>query len=264
MPRRYVARTIVLVAVLAFAVLLARAPRTLNGGTRWIGRIQRPLTAATMGVAAWFGAVGRTVRDPGRVAALEREITELHAQQAVSTRTIADLQGQLEERAAEPSSQPETLTRASVVAGTFSGSRRLITVEYAPRHAVNSGSPVLAHGALVGVVEESGSSRAVVRLLNDPQMRIGVEAATRRGAIGVLEADTGFGIVVTHIPIDRIVATGDAIVTGITNDGIPSGIPIGTIVAIRTDSDGFFQTGIIDVLVDPRQQAVVTILEPSA
>ncbi|MDP3771477.1 MAG: rod shape-determining protein MreC [bacterium] len=258
--RRSVTRITIALILVGAAIVLTRGHRQLGRGSTWVGALQRPITAATMTVAAWFRAVGRVVRDPGAVRALDAEVATLRAQNAELLHAMAAFQDEQREGAIVYPARLGTPIVARIVAAVLEPTIQELTVEHRAGDIVRVGDPVLATGALIGTVQVSGPSRAVVRLLTDHRTRIGVQLATTPGAIGILEASPGGGVVITHIPSDRALSIGDRIVTSITNAGIVSGIPVGSIAAIRTDPDGFFRTAAIDLTADPARVLAVAIL----
>lgn len=258
--RRFVLRATIVVLLLIAAIALTRGYRPLGRGSAWMGVLQRPITAATMTVAAWFDALQRVVRDPGTVRVLDADVASLRAQVATLTHTVAEFQ---DLRREGTHAYPTTLgvpIVARVVAALLEPAVQEMTVAYISNDGVHDGDPVLAAGALIGTIRATGPARAVVQLLTDHRTRIGVQLAATPGTIGVLEASPGGGVVVTRIPSDRTVSDGDSIVTSMTNATIPSGLPIGRIAAIRTDPDGFFRTAAIDLIADPTRTLACTIL----
>lgn len=246
-------------ALIVLALLFTRAPRALGARIAWVGSLQHTVSTTSIGVTAWLDGVCRVLRSPGRMAALETEVAELRASHAVLERELLEVRDQRQERGTEYSSRFGASIVARVVAATFTPAAQMLTVAFDPGNEPVVGQPAAAHGALIGIIAASGTARATIQLLGDPRTRIGVELATTSGVLGVLEADPGGGVVVTHIPSDQIIAVGAAVVTGATNDRIPRGMPIGTITEVRRDADGFFQTAVIAPIVNPQQLTTVTI-----
>jgi rod shape-determining protein MreC len=270
--RSTITRLVVALALFALALLLARlnvsqqtfggltrAPRALGVRLPWADAIQHALSAAAVGTATWFDAAWQSLRNPGRTVALEAELAALRASRAALERELLEARGERAERGAAYVDRYGTRVVARVVAATFSPTAQALTVALDATDGVATGQPAAAHGALIGTVSASGAARATIQLLRDPRTRIGVELATEPESLGVLEADAGGGVVVTHIPIDRSVAVGAAVVSGATTPYVPRGMPIGTITEVRRDPDGFFQTAVVQPIVDPKRLTAVTI-----
>lgn len=249
--------TILALVVLAAAIARLTTPSAVGfGGSR---AVQRSFAAATITARAWLGALTSVFRDPGRVAGLEQELAGLRAERAALQRALLRQEGDAAERAQVYPKYFGAPIVAEVVAAAFEPTSQTIVVAHSPATAIHARDPVVGHGALIGIVAVPGSSRTIVRLLTDSQSRIGVELAGEPDTLGVLEADSGGGLAVTHIPNNRTIAIGDAVVSGAITSGLPRGIPIGTVAAVRTDPDGFFQAAAVDPFADPRRELAVTI-----
>lgn len=260
MTRRFIVRIITAVILVVVAYVLVRGHRPLDRGTAWMGTFQRPMVAATMTVAGWSDALRRVIRDPSTVRELDAEVATLRARTAELAATITALHDVQREGADAALVRSGIPIVGWVVAGVLEPLVREVTIEYQAGDVVRVGDPVLARGALIGTVSVAGSSRAIVQLLTDHHTRLGVQLATTPGTVGVLEANPGGGVVVTRIPSDRVPSLGDFVVSGITNPGVPPGIPIGRIAAIRIDPDGFFRTAALDLIADPTRTLALTIL----
>lgn len=260
MRRNTIIRLTLALALVVLALLFTRAPRALGARIAWVGSLQHAVSTASIGATVWLDGVWRSLHAPGRIAALEAEVAELRAAHAALERELLETQDQRQEQGTAYSNRFGAPVGARVVAATFAPAAQALTVVFDPGNEPTVGQPAAAHGALIGIIAASGTARATIQLLGDPRTRIGVELATASGVLGVLEADPGGGVVVTHIPSDQTIAVGAAVVTSTTNERVPRGIPIGTISEVRRDADGFFQTAVVNPIVNPRQLTIVTIL----
>lgn len=260
MQRRTRARIIIVIALSALAVIIARLTQPSAVGLIGIRTLQQPIAAAAIAVGSWTNAAARTLRDPGRVVALERELTELRSAHATLARAYLELKDDDAERARTYPQRFGVPIVGRVAAARFDPMSQILVVAHHRTNRLRLGDPAISRGALIGVVAAPSQTQTTVQLLTDPQSRVGVEEAATAGTLGVLEADSGGGLIVTRIPTDRTVAIGSAVVTGAITTGIPRGIPVGTVAAVRTDPDGFFQTAALDPLVDPRRALTVTML----
>lgn len=260
MTQRTRSRVVVILVLFALAVTIAQLSHPIARRVGGVGAMQQPIAAASIRVGAWVDAFSHLLRDPNRVAALEADLADLRSQYAKLERQLLGHTEEQRERSRTYVSDLGTPIIARVVAATLEPTSRTLVVAHPKDQPIRMGDPVIARGALIGIVAVPGSSRTVIQLLSDPRVHIGVELATTAGTIGVLEVDAGGGLAVTHIPSERVVMVGDAMVTGAITNGVPRGIPIGTVSAIRPDPDGFFQTAAIDPMVDPYREIVVTVL----
>lgn len=259
MRRNVIIRLTIAFVLLIIALLLTRAPRALGTRVAWIGMIQRPVSAAVIGVTTWFNAIGQVLRNPERLIVLETEVAALRASRASMERGLLEARNLLTERGVVYPRRLGTPRQAHVVAATFTPNAQTITVEVEIGDPIGIGQPVAAQGTLIGTIVASGMTRAIIQLLGDPRTRLAVELAGTAGTLGILEADPGGGLIVTKIPADQSIAPGASVVSGLLHARVPPGMPIGVITEVRRDPDGFFQTAAVDPIVDPRRQTDVTI-----
>lgn len=259
MRRNTIIRLTLALALIVLALLLTRAPRALGVRIAWVGSLQHIMSTVSIGATIWIDGVWRSLSAPGRIAVLETEIAELQSSHAALERKLLEARDEREEQGVTYANRYGNPITARVVAATFTPATQMLTVAFDPGNEPTAGQPAAAHGALIGIIAASGTARATIQLLGDPRTRIGVELATASGVLGVLEADPGGGVVVTHIPSDQTIAVGAVVVTGATNEHIPRGMPIGTITEVRRDADGFFQTAVVNPIVNPRRLTTVTI-----
>lgn len=261
MRRNTILRLTIALALIVLALLFTRAPRALGARIAWVGSLQHAVSTASIGTTAWLDGVWRSFRAPGRTVALEAEVAELRAAHAALERELLETRDQQQEQGTVYPNRFGAPIGARVVAAMFVPAAQALTVAFDSGSEPAVGQPAAAHGALIGIIAASGTARATIQLLGDPRTRIGVELATTSGVLGVLEADPGGGVVVTHIPSDQTITVGAAVVTGATNEHIPRGVPIGTITEVRRDADGFFQTAVVSPIVNPHRLTTVTIFE---
>jgi hypothetical protein len=264
MQRRTRARIIIVIALGTLAVIIARLTQPSAVGLIGVRALQQTLAAAAIAVVSWMDAASRTLHDPGRLVALEDELAGLGSAHAALQRAYLELVDDDAERARTYPERFGVPIVGRVAAARFEPTSQVLVIAHPRTDRLRSGDPALSRGALIGVVAAHGQTQTTVQLLTDPQSRVGVEEAATAGTLGVLETDSGGGLIITRIPTDRTVTVGNAVVTGAITAGIPRGLPVGTIAAVRTDPDGFFQTAALDPISDPRRALTVTVLTQSA
>lgn len=258
----FLRRLIAIAALLVIAAVSARAFHTPRGFRGGLTDLQSAFVRTGIAIGGWAYAVGSAVRTPGSLRTLASENNRLRVENATLIRALAEADARSKPSALPPAITAPTIT-ARIVAAEFRGPTQTVVLAAGSSDGVVEGDPVLATGALVGVVAEVGEHRAVVRLLGDYRVRIAAELARRSGAVGTTEPDPGGGIVLTMIPRDADLSVGDAVVTAAVNPGVPPAIPIGTLTDLRTDSDGFFRRATIHPAGDPRAQWFLTVLRVS-
>jgi rod shape-determining protein MreC len=99
------------------------------------------------------------------------------------------------------------------------------------------GSAVITAQGVVGQVVSVGDSTSVVRLVSDPQQKLGV-VIQRINMPGVLKGNYKSPITVEYVPVGTPVDIGDKIVCAGDGGVFPQGHPIGTVGMVRRDTNG--------------------------
>lgn len=112
-----------------------------------------------------------------------------------------------------------------------------VTIDKGSRDNVQRGSAVITSQGVVGQVISVKESTSVVRLVTDPEQKIGV-VMQRINLPGVLKGNYKKPAVIEFIPVGSPVDIGDK-VTCLGNGGIfPPGHPVGTVSMVRRDTNG--------------------------
>ncbi|MFH1098488.1 MAG: rod shape-determining protein MreC [Candidatus Uhrbacteria bacterium] len=248
---RTIRRFFIVVALVVLAVVVGRLSREPISGAGVGAALQRPLVTSATALRAWATAIFGAARTPELLRSLAEENATLRTR-------VAELDLEVR-REDEPLGVP-----ASVLAGLFRVGAQEVLIDRGVEDGVVSGAAAVYRGSLVGIVRTASPHRAIVRLITDPRTRIAVSLAGTGGAIGALGVDSGGGLIVSNVPYDRTdVVVGVTIVTDVTNDGLPIGLPIGALSDVRPNADGFTRRATVIPLVDPRTIAAVTVVSTS-
>ncbi len=135
-----------------------------------------------------------------------------------------------------------------------------ITIDKGGLDHVRVGSAVITSQGVVGQVTSVSDTASSVRLLTDPDQKMGV-LISRIGQPGVLSGRHKAPAVIDFIPVGTNVDVGDKVVS-LGNGGIfPSGHPVGTVIAVRRDTNGTtlsIEVRLAENFYDLRQVLVVT------
>jgi len=99
------------------------------------------------------------------------------------------------------------------------------------------GSAVITAQGVVGQVTKVGDETSVVRLVTDPQQKLGV-VFQRINMPGVLKGNFKSPMTVEFVPVGTPVDIGDKIVCAGNGGVFPQGHPIGTVGMVRRDTNG--------------------------
>lgn len=112
-----------------------------------------------------------------------------------------------------------------------------VTIDKGARDNVQKGSAVITSQGVVGQVVSVKDTTSVVRLVTDPEQKIGV-VMNRINLPGVLRGNYKKPAVIEFIPVGSPVDIGDK-VSCLGNGGIfPPGHPVGTVSMVRRDVNG--------------------------
>jgi rod shape-determining protein MreC len=190
--------------------------------------VGRGAASVTEPVRDWWGGLS----DYGR---LEKENEELRARIDELEGTRARDEGAAEElrRLQEQLDLPYAPDIGSVLAQVSAGpysnfDNNIVQIDKGTTSGIAEGMPVVTAAGLVGTVSSVTRSTAVIRLLTDPELRVGLLlAGTGNYAIG-----RGTGVNSAFI-VDQGVFT-----SGLENSRYPKGIPIGRVTSVsRSQSD---------------------------
>lgn len=112
-----------------------------------------------------------------------------------------------------------------------------VIIDKGSRNNVQMGSAVITSQGVVGQIVKVEESTSVVRLVTDPELKMGV-VIQRINLPGVLRGNFKNPAVIEYIPVGSAVDIGDK-VTCLGNGGIfPPGHPVGTVSMVRRDTNG--------------------------
>jgi rod shape-determining protein MreC len=164
-----------------------------------------------------------------RVADQQLELTKLH-QETGDTNKLRSLLG-LKQKL-----NRKTLG-ADVVAREPDNWFSQVTIDKGFRDGVRTGSAVVTNEGLVGQIVSAGDHASVVRLMTDPDQKVGVLIA-RTNVPGVLSGRKKNPPSIDFVPVGTAVDVGDK-VTCLGNGGVfPVGHPVGVVSLVRRDTNG--------------------------
>jgi rod shape-determining protein MreC len=102
---------------------------------------------------------------------------------------------------------------------------------------VTKGSAVITVSGVVGQVVSCSEHASVVRLLTDPDQKLGV-VISRLGVTGILVGDHEKNAHIDFVPVGTNVDLGDKVVCLGKAGTFPDNHPVGTVAAVRRDSNG--------------------------
>lgn len=150
---------------------------------------------------------------------------------------------------------------ADVVGSDVSIGGSTLVINRGSLDGVRKGNPVIiGEGILVGKIARVEPKTAVIQLLTDNQSKVAATVMNAEKSIGVVEGGYEISVQMNMIPQHENVAVGDIIVTSGLESGIPRGLVVGTVVAVKKENYQPFQQAILTPAASPRTLTVVTII----
>lgn len=119
--------------------------------------------------------------------------------------------------------------------------------------------PVTLGSGLVGRVESVSARRAVIRLITDPGVNVGVRVPSNVNFI-VQGKGANSDLTAQLVSPDKTMTLGDVVVTSGQGERFPAGVPVGTIAIARVQPGVAFQEVAVHPSVDFRRIEFVQVL----
>lgn len=137
--------------------------------------------------------------------------------------------------------------------------RSMLRINVGTSDGIETGMPVVADGALIGVVDSVAKRTADVLLLGDTDFRA-LAMISGPKTPGVIKGQIGDGLTMEQLPRSESVEDGDIVVTSGLDGVYPRGLLIGSISSISEAPGSVFMVAQVDPTIDPRQRLVVTVI----
>ena len=251
-----------LLAGVAVVVVVLCIISAVSSGTPFLrnaaGVIASPFRAAGSAVAGWFGGIGDHF---DKVADLQQENDDLRAQVADLERQLRQAQKDGEENQRlrdllELQSQRRDLKTVSarVTERSVSNWASTLTLTRGTSAGVVIGDCAIdEYGNLVGVVTDAGLNWCAVTTILDTTSSIGAtvfrteQVAVAQGQLGLMSEGQ---LALTYVDEPDKLIAGDLVVTSGLGGYYPSGLPIGTVTELRTDTGGLTQYAVLSPKAD--------------
>ena len=262
MKRFFTKTGIWLLAAAATIAVVLCVVSALSSGTgllhNALGVIASPFRAAGSAVAGWFGGIGDHF---DKVADLQQENDDLRAQVADLERQLRQAQKESEENQRlrdllELQSQRRDLKTVSarVTERSVSNWASTLTLTRGTSAGVAIGDCAIdEYGNLVGVVTDAGLNWCAVTTILDTTSSIGAtvfrteQVAVAQGQLGLMSEGQ---LALTYVDEPDKLIAGDLVVTSGLGGYYPSGLPIGTVTELRTDTGGLTQYAVLSPKAD--------------
>ena len=247
------------VVVVAVGLCIASAVSNQTGFLQnAAGVVTYPFRAAGSAVTGWFQSIGERFQT---VESLRKENEDLRKENAQLTedlrqaktdseenQRLRDLNGLRQQR------RDFTFEAAHVIERSTSNWSRTLTLNKGTSLGVEKGDCVVdQYGYLVGVITDAGLNWTTVTTILDTTSSIGAtvfrteQVAVAQGQLGLMSEGQ---LALTYVDEPDKLIAGDLVVTSGLGGYYPSGLPIGTVTELRTDTGGLTQYAVLSPKAD--------------
>jgi rod shape-determining protein MreC len=257
-------------AVALLAMVLLNLPDTVAGRIKLtIGGIFLPL----------FGLVnsGQTLASQGantvasrqaliREASQLRQLNQELRLQLAQTQVQADENRRLRQLLGWAQAAPWKYRAARVIARDPADWWRSVRLDLGSREGARSGLPVVCADGLIGRIDAVGPSTSEAILIGDPKCRVAV-VVRETGEHGVLSSVSA-GVLdhrlvdLTHLPRNTALRPGQTVFTSGLGGLFPAGIPVGTVVDVRSVGYGLYTEARVKLGADTSRLHELLVLFP--
>jgi rod shape-determining protein MreC len=142
---------------------------------------------------------------------------------------------------------------------------RSLHIDRGSRDQLRPHSSVLTADGLVGRIAEVGFDRSRVVLVGDPACRVAAQVRETREKGMILPSASSFDrhvVDLTYLPATAGVLPGHTVITSGDGGLFPPGIPIGTVIEVRTDDFGLYLEARVRLHVNLNRLDEVWVLLP--
>ena len=207
----------------------------------------------------WFDGVTRSGDLKNENARLRRDLAEAVASAAAGRGALRENR-ELKELAGLTYAPGLTGVDAQVVTASPSNFSETVGIDKGTDAGVIVGMSVVTGDGLVGRVTSTSRRRATVLLLTDPKSGVSVRFENS-GALEVASGRQGSSLLALDVPLDVKVRRGELVLTSGADPSIfPGGLPVGTVVSVRSLVGALSQTVLVQPLLEVGHATFVRVL----
>lgn len=147
------------------------------------------------------------------------------------------------------------LIAAQIVSRTASVSQQSVIINKGRDDGFREGMAIVVQGYLIGRATDVLPRTSRIVLITSVESLLPVVMQKSR-SIGLLKGGVE-GLFVDEIPRDVSIDTGEAVITSSIADVVPSGLPVGTVSEVVSESSNVFQTARISTPIDLSRLEIV-------
>ena len=150
---------------------------------------------------------------------------------------------------------------AAIISRTSSNQNATFVINKGANDGITIGSPIIiGEGFMVGKVISLTSTTSTVASTTDPEAATAATLLNKSRTIGIAQGQSGRLIQLSFIPHEEEVKVNDLVVSSGLEEQVPSGLIIGIVNTVSTDSTLPFQKAIVEPLVNINHYSIVSVL----
>jgi rod shape-determining protein MreC len=238
------------------------AVETIRQGVRDVfAPVESAADAVFSPVGDFLGGLTRYSDVKAENSRLRRELDQARSENLRQAGAERDLQNLMDLQHLEFAGNIPSVA-ARVISTAPSNFQMTVTIDKGSDQGIEKGMPVVAGAGLVGRIQETSKSSAVVMLITDQESNVGIKLQAS-GDIGVARG----GGASQQMPVDFVdvstkVEVGAAVVTsGLQQSVFPPELPVGRVVRASAAPGALQQDVTIEPVVDLRRLEFVRVLQ---
>lgn len=190
-----------------------------------------------------------------------RRVVALLTQQLAEVRDLAEENVRLRRLAGFLADASFQAVPARVIAHDPLQWNRLFYLNQGTDAGIQTGIAVVTADGVVGRVRHARKDFSIVTALSDPEFRVGA-LIERTRLQGLLVGTPQGQCLLTFLPPESDVASGDVVVTAGVGGPVPRGLKIGVVRGVRADPGGLSKTAVIAPSADAGRTEEVLCIKP--
>jgi len=243
------------------AIILVTAVVFRGSISQMLAIVQRPLVAS----GTWFtdrtvGLFRPEIVSVDRVKKLEAALMQLALDRSELDRLQQENQ-ELRGLLSFVDKQRFEHITAAIIGRKLTGQSASFVIDQGSRDGVEIGSPVIVSGGiLVGTVSNVSDKTSTVLSIVDPSSAVAATLLNDTRHLGIVQGVSGKLITFRLIPQDEEIHNDDLVITSGLEEKIPSGLVIGLVNEVKSESTDPFQEALIEPLADIRRHSSVSVI----
>jgi len=148
---------------------------------------------------------------------------------------------------------------ARVVARDPTQWNRVLLINKGQREGLTVGTPVVAPDGVVGKIVEVDAATSFVRLITDPDVRLGA-VVVRTSDQGIVQGDGLHRLWLFYVRVESAIQPGDDVLTSGQGGLFPQGLRVGRVQSVQTHASGLYREAVLEPSARLGQLAEVTCL----